>query len=128
AGGVDSPSAPLGISLGGWDAAGSEPNLTPAWLRNVAAQGWHFIPLYVGPQAAFGELSRNSSASQGTAAATDAAHQAQRLGFGPKSPIYYDMEGYGLGQSTRFLRVPAGWSKRLRALGARSRRVRDPSF
>jgi Domain of unknown function (DUF1906) len=113
----DSPYAAIGIYIGGSDAACSQPNLTPAWLRNTAAQGWHFIPLYVGPQAAFGELSSNSSAGQGTAAATDAANQAQRLGFAPKSPIYYDMEGYPPGQSTRVLRFLSAWSKRLHALG-----------
>ena len=114
---ADSPYAAVGIYIGGSDAACSQPNLTPAWLRNVAAQGWHFIPLYVGPQASFGELSKNSSAGQGTAAATDAAHQAQRLGFGPMSPIYYDMEGYSPGQSTRVLRFLSAWSTRLHALG-----------
>jgi len=113
----DSPYAAIGIYIGGSDAACSQPNLTPAWLRNVHAQGWRFIPLYVGPQAAFGELSKNSSASQGTAAASDAALQAQRLGFGPKSPIYYDMEGYPPGQSTRALRFLSAWTTRLHALG-----------
>ena len=113
----DSPYAAIGVYIGGSDAACSQPNLTPAWLRNVAAQGWHFIPLYVGPQAAFGELSKNSSASQGRAAASDAALQAQRLGFGPKSPIYYDMEGYPPGQSTRALRFLSAWSTRLHTLG-----------
>ena len=114
---ADSPYAAVGIYIGGSDAACSQPNLTPAWLRNVAAQGWHFIPLYVGPQAAFGELSKSSSAGQGTAAATDAALQAQRLGFAPMSPIYYDMEGYSPGQSTRVLRFLSAWSTRLHALG-----------
>jgi hypothetical protein len=114
---VHSPYAAIGIYLGGSDAACSQPNLTPAWLRHTAAQGWHFIPLYVGPQAAFGELSKSSSASQGTAAATDAAHRARRLGFGPRSPIYYDMEGYPPGQSTRVLRFFSAWTKRLHALG-----------
>jgi Domain of unknown function (DUF1906) len=113
----DSPYAAIGIYIGGSDAACAQPNLTPAWLRNTAAQGWHFIPLYVGPQAAFGELSKNSSASQGAAAATDAANQAQRLGFAPKSPIYYDMEGYPPGQTTRVLRFLSAWSKRLHARG-----------
>jgi hypothetical protein len=113
----DSPYAAIGIYIGGSDAACSQPNLTPAWLRNTAKQGWHFIPLYVGPQAAFGELSSNASASQGRAAATDAALQAQRLGFGPLSPIYYDMEGYPPGQSTRVLRFLSAWSTRLHALG-----------
>jgi hypothetical protein len=114
---VGSPYAAIGIYLGGSDAACSQPNLTPAWLRNVAAQGWHFIPLYVGPQAAFGELSRNSSASQGIAAATDAARRAQQLGFAPTTPIYYDMEGYLPGQSTRVLRFLSAWTTRLHALG-----------
>ena len=114
---VDSPYAAIGIYLGGSDAACSQPNLTPAWLRHEAAQGWHFIPLYVGPQAAFGELSRISSASQGNAAATDAAHRAQQLGFGPMSPIYYDMEGYPPWQSRRVLRFLSAWTNRLHALG-----------
>ena len=113
----DSPYAAIGVYIGGSDAACSQPNLTPAWLRNTAAQGWHFIPLYVGPQAAFGELSKNSSASQGSAAASDAALQAQRLGFAPMSPIYYDMEGYPPGQSTRVLRFLSAWSTRLHKLG-----------
>jgi Rv2525c-like, glycoside hydrolase-like domain len=113
---ADSPYAAIGIYLGGSDAACLQPNLTPAWLRRAATQGWHFIPLYVGPQAAFGELSKNSSASQGIAAATDAARRAQQLGFPPMSPIYYDMEGY-LGQSTRVLRFLSAWTTRLHALG-----------
>ncbi len=113
---ADSPYAAIGIYLGGSDAACLQPNLTPTWLRRVAAQGWHFIPLYVGPQAAFGELSKSSSASQGVAAATDAARHAQQLGFPPMSPIYYDMEGY-LGQSTRVLRFLSAWTTRLHALG-----------
>jgi len=114
---VDSPYGAVGIYLGGSDAACSQPNLTPGWLRDQFAQGWHFIPLYVGPQAAFGELSKNSSASQGAAAATDAAHRAQQLGFGPMSPIYYDMEGYPPKQSTRVLRFFSAWTTTLHALG-----------
>jgi Domain of unknown function (DUF1906) len=113
----DSPYGAIGIYLGGSDAACSQPNLTPAWLRDEAAQGWHYIPLYVGPQAAFHELSRNSSASQGVAAATNAVYRAQQLGFGPMTPIYYDMEGYSPGQTTRVLRFLSAWTTRLHALG-----------
>ncbi len=112
----DSPYAAIGIYLGGSDAACSQPNLTPAWLRDQFAQGWHFIPLYVGPQAAFGELT-NSAASQGAAAATDAAHRAQQLGLGPKAPIYYDMEGYPPRLSTRVLRFFSAWTTTLHRLG-----------
>jgi hypothetical protein len=113
----DSPYGAVGIYLGGSDAACSQPNLTPAWLRNQFALGWHFIPLYVGPQAAFGELSPKSSASQGAAAATDAAHRARQLGFGPKAPIYYDMEGYPPRLSTRVLRFLSAWTTTLHSLG-----------
>ena len=37
---------------GGSDLACAQPNLTPSWLSDQAAAGWHFIPMYVGPQAA----------------------------------------------------------------------------
>ncbi|MGE5289594.1 MAG: glycoside hydrolase domain-containing protein, partial [Micromonosporaceae bacterium] len=112
----DSPYRAVGIFLGGSDAACAQPNLTPLWLRHEAAQGWHFIPMYVGPQARFGELSK-SPASQGAAAATDAVHQARRLGFGPLTPIYYDMEAYSARQSIRVLRFLSAWTTSLHALG-----------
>ena len=114
---VDSPYGAIGIYLGGSDAACSQPNLTPAWLSAEAAQGWHYIPLYVGPQAAFGELSANSSASQGVAAATDAARRAQQLGFGPSAPIYYDMEGFQPNQAIRVLQFLSAWTTTLHSLG-----------
>lgn len=112
-----SPYRAIGIYLGGSDEACAQPNLTRSWLASQAAQGWHFLPMYVGPQAAFGELHK-SSAGQGTAAANDAAAQAERLGFGPQSPIYYDMESYrGHHQSPRVLQFLAAWTARLHHLG-----------
>lgn len=112
-----SPYRAIGIYLGGSDAACAQPNLTRSWLAKEAAQGWHFVPMYVGPQAAFGEL-RKSSAGQGTAAANDAAAQAERLGFGPQTPIYYDMESYGGHHlSPRVLQFLAAWTVRLHHLG-----------
>ncbi len=111
-----SPYRAVGIYLGGSDEACAQPNLTRSWLVGAAAQGWHFVPMYVGPQAAFGELAK-SSAGQGTAAANDAAAQAERLGFGPQTPIYYDMESYRGHQSPRVLRFLAAWTTRLHQLG-----------
>ena len=112
-----SPYRAIGIYLGGSDVACAQPNLSQSWLTTEAAQGWHFLPLYVGPQAAFGELSK-SSAGQGTAAANDAAAQAERLGFGPQTPIYYDMEAYrGHHQSPRVVQFLAAWTTRLHQLG-----------
>src|SRR5262249_37442641 len=92
------------------------PNLTRGWLRDEAAAGWHFMPVYVGPQASFGELSK-SSASQGAAAAADAVRQAKRLGFSPLTPIYYDMEAYLPPERKRALRFESAWTITLHALG-----------
>ncbi len=112
----DSPYGAVGIYLGGSDAACAQPNLTPSWLRTAAGEGWHFIPMYVGPQALFGELTK-SSGKQGTAAAIDAVQHAGQLGFGPGSPIYYDMEAYLPAQRTRVLRFLSAWTAELHALG-----------
>ena len=111
-----SPYGAVGIYIGGSDSACAQPNLTPGWLAATAAQGWHFIPMYVGPQAAFGELQK-APAGQGTAAANDAATQAEQLGFGPQTPIYYDMESYPAKESGRVLQFLAAWTTRLHALG-----------
>jgi hypothetical protein len=111
-----SPYRAIGVYLGGSDAACAQPNLTASWLRRQAVRGWHFLPLYVGPQAAFGELT-TSSRRQGIAAATDAARRARRLGFGHMTPIFYDMEGYPPWRSGRVLRFLSAWSIRIRTLG-----------
>jgi hypothetical protein len=111
-----SPYGAVGIYIGGSDKACAQPNLTASWVKNEAAQGWHFIPLYVGPQAAFGELAK-ASGRQGAAAAIDAAHQAKQLGFGSRTPLYYDMEAYSPSQSGRALRFLSAWTARLHALG-----------
>jgi hypothetical protein len=111
-----SPYRAVGIYIGGADRACAQPNLTPAWLRQQAAAGWHFIPMYVGPQAAFGELGR-SAASQGAAAASDAVNQAAQLGFAPPSPIYYDMEAYPRDERRRVLSFLSAWTASLHAYG-----------
>jgi uncharacterized protein YbdZ (MbtH family) len=111
-----SPYRAIGIYIGGSDMACAQPNLTSSWLTTEAAAGWHFIPMYVGPQATFGEL-KKSSASQANAAATDAVNQAKRLGFAAKTPIYYDMEAYLPGQRGRVLRFLSAWTTKLHARG-----------
>jgi hypothetical protein len=111
-----SPYRAVGIYLGGSDAACAQPNLTASWVKDEAAAGWHFMPMYVGPQAAFGELT-SSSASQGAAAAKDAVHQARQLGFGTLTPIYYDMEAYPPWERGRALGFESAWTTTLHALG-----------
>src|SRR5207248_1034491 len=109
----------IGIYIGGSDRACAQQNLTAAWVSQEAAAGWHFIPLYVGPQVAFkGEVT--AATSQATGAAQDAAVQARTLGFRPGTPIYYDMEAYSPGRSRAALRFFTAWTTQLHSLGYKS--------
>ena len=106
----------IGIYIGGSDRACAQPNLTAAWVSQQAAAGWHFIPLYVGPQVAFkGEVT--SATSQAISAAQDAVVQARSLGFGSGTPIYYDMEAYLPSRSRAALKFFTAWTTELHSLG-----------
>jgi hypothetical protein len=111
----DSPYRAIGIYIGGADTACDQPNLTAAWVQQQAAAGWRFIPMYAGPQAAFGQLT--SPAQQGVADASDAVAQAQSLGFGPGTPVYYDMEAYPSSESAAALEFLAAWTGQVHKLG-----------
>ena len=111
-----SPYRAIGVYIGGSDEACAQPNLTRSWLTKEAAAGWHFMPMYVGPQAEFGELGKHPG-HQGQAAARDAVAQAERLGFGAGTPIYYDMEAYPAGETGKALRFLTAWTSWLQALG-----------
>lgn len=111
-----SPYRAIGVYIGGSDEACAQPNLTRRWLANQAAAGWHFMPMYVGPQAEFGELGRHPG-HQGHAAADDAAAQAERLGFAAGTPIYYDMEAYPPSETGKALRFLTAWTSWLHTLG-----------
>jgi Domain of unknown function (DUF1906) len=111
-----SPYRAIGVYIGGSNRACAQPNLTAAWIRAEAADGWHFLPMYVGPQAEFGQLTSRPG-RQGRAAANDAVMQAERLGFGPGTPLYYDMEAYAPAQTYDALTFLSAWTSRLHALG-----------
>ncbi len=109
----------VGIYIGGSDVACAQPNLTAAWVSQQAAAGWHFIPLYVGPQVGFrGEVTL--PAVQATAAAQDAVVQARLLGFRRGTPIYYDMEAYPARRSLIALEFFTAWTTEVHLLGYRS--------
>ena len=108
----------VGIYIGGADRSCYQRNLSLAWVRRQAAAGWRFIPMYAGPQAAYGQLW--APGRQGQAAARDAVLQAERLGFGPLTPLYYDMEAYPASQSDLVLRFLSAWTRELHQLGYRS--------
>ncbi len=110
-----SPYRAVGIYIGGADRACAQPNLSRAWVRAQAAAGWRFMPLYAGPQAAFGEL--REPYRQGRAAGRDAVAQARRLGFGPRTPLYYDMEAFGPRSRVQALQFLSAWTRTLHRRG-----------
>jgi hypothetical protein len=114
-----SPYRAIGIYIGGSERACGQPNLTAGWISDEAANGWHYIPLWVGPQAEFGQLT--SPASQAVSNAEAAVAQAQALGLGPGTPLYYDMEaGYPSSDTSAVLTFLSGWTTELHQLGYRS--------
>ncbi|MFD4527784.1 glycoside hydrolase domain-containing protein [Streptomyces sp. NPDC058470] len=119
----------VGIYIGGLNRACAQPNLTAAWVRAQYANGWRFIPLYVGRQPSSdggscggGCASITDPVPQGTAAADDAAKQAAALGLGKGSVIYNDLEHYARGGTvtTRVLAYIDAYTERLHQLGYRS--------
>ncbi|HET7127489.1 MAG TPA: DUF1906 domain-containing protein [Gaiellaceae bacterium] len=123
-----SPYRALGIYIGGANRACGQPNLTPQWVQDTTALGWSLLPLYVGLQApcvgqnGVQKLSTTlaTAASQGRAAADDAIAKAEALGIPPGSPLWFDMEGYHLGNAPCANAVRtfvSAWDDELRAAG-----------
>jgi Rv2525c-like, glycoside hydrolase-like domain len=120
-----SPYRAIGVYIGGANRGCTQPNLTASWVAEQIAAGWNLIPTYVGLQAptsscsSCATLSASAAASQGSAAATDAVNQAQIVGIGAGSPIYFDMESYTptSSASSATMTFLAAWTARLHALG-----------
>src|SRR6476646_10008005 len=95
---ASSPYRAIGVYIGGSNRACSQPNLTSTWVGEQVADGWHLIPTYVGLQAptsactSCAMLSSSKATAQGIEAADDAVADAQGIGMGAGSPIYFDME------------------------------------
>lgn len=123
-----SPYAAIGIYLGGSMRACPDGNLSATWLANVAAQGWGFLPIWVGPQAPCVVQPNLTLIPTGGAPARalavqnagDAAARAQALGLPKGSVIHYDMEGYRTNDTACTAAVIAfldAWSAELNRLG-----------
>jgi hypothetical protein len=117
----------LGVYIGGENRACSQPNLTASWVSAETAAGWHLIPTYVGLQAPTNScgcqpMSANQAQSQGTADATAAVTDAQAVGIGAGSPIYFDMEAYPRGgtNTSAVLAFLSAWTVQLHAQGYQS--------
>ena len=122
-----SPYRAIGVYIGGENMACSQPNLTPTWVSQQSADGWHLIPIYVGLQAprnscGCSAITPSTAASEGTADASYAVADAQAIGMGAGNPLYLDMEGYTRtsANSSAVLAYIDAWTTQLHADGYRS--------
>jgi Domain of unknown function (DUF1906) len=120
---LSSPYRAIGIYIGGINRACAQAHLTASWIIAIQTMGWHYFPIYPGLQApcvdADGDAAINpaDAAAEGTAAAQDAATQAENLGIPQGTPISYDMEAYGSGCSSTVITFLNGWDTELNSLG-----------
>jgi hypothetical protein len=123
---LSSPYRVAGTYLGGVNWACSYGNFNTTWVSQVAAEGWQFIPIWVGPQAPCtgitGAVTINpaQAAAQGQAEAASAVAAAQSFGYGTGSPVYFDMEGYDSSDTScaqAVLTFLGGWTQGLHAAG-----------
>jgi len=121
-----SPYRALGIYIGGVNRACANSQLSPDWTTGAVDSGWSLIPLYVGLQppciggSGLATISPTIAASQGTAAADDAAADASALALASGSPIYLDLEAYALNDPACTQAVQTfvtAWVNELHALG-----------
>jgi len=121
-----SPYRVIGTYLGGVNWACSYGNFTTSWVSQVAAEGWQYIPIWVGPQAPCSGIpgvtviNPGQAATEGQAEAASAAATAQAYGYGTGTPIYFDMEGYDSSDTScaqAVLTFLGGWTQGLHAAG-----------
>ncbi|GAU70321.1 hypothetical protein SSP35_18_00490 [Streptomyces sp. NBRC 110611] len=125
-----SPYRAVGVYIGGSTRACAQPQLTAEWIRRQAADGWHLMPIWVGPQpwndkkAPATRLIKNEAgaAHQGRQAADGAVQAAKGLGLGPGAALYNDVEHYNdrKGFDGPVRAYLSAWTKRLHELGYRS--------
>ena len=129
-----SPYTAVNLYIGGSCRYCANEALSAAFLAQLAAQGWTFIPTWVGPQSSCfgscgGAISNDTAAAfeQGIAEADAALAEAIRLGLaapdGSGTIIYYDLEAYTSNSVTcreaakSFI---SGWTKRLNERGSKA--------
>jgi hypothetical protein len=97
---LTSPFRVAATYLGGVNWACDYGNFTTSWVSQVAAEGWRFIPLWVGPQAPCStipgvtRINPSQARAEGYSEAASAVATAGRFGYGTGTPIYFDMEAY----------------------------------
>jgi hypothetical protein len=134
-----SPFLAVGIYISGDSrACRSQPNLTPDWVATQQAKGWRLLPITLGPQASCNprfpryrddtvisprpgrHQKYRLARAQGRAEADSTVADATALGIAKGSTLWYDLEGFDLGNrdcresSLAFL---SAWTTRLHATG-----------
>ena len=121
-----SPYRVVATYLGGMNWACSYGNFTASWVQRVAAEGWRFMPLWVGPQAPcttipyVATINPSQAAAEGQSQARSAVAAARSFGYGQGTPVYFDMEAYSTSNSScsrAVLNFLGGWTRALHAAG-----------
>ncbi len=133
-----SPFLAVGIYISGDSrACRTQSNLDATWVRKQLAQGWRLLPITLGPQASCqprfprydddfkispkpgGKSNYQKAWNQGVAEAGKAVVAAGNLGIVPRSTLFYDLEGFDLGNThcrESALVFLSGWTAKIRAL------------
>ena len=132
-----SPFSAVGIYISGDSrACRVQPNLSPTWVAAQVARGWRLLPIALGPQAScqprfprYADDFRISAkpaggyaaaAAQGAVEADKNAADAAAYGIVPGSTIWYDLEGFDLGDThcrESALVFTSAWVTRIKQLG-----------
>ena len=134
-----SPFLAVGIYISGDSrACRSQPNLTTGWVSKQLAKGWRLLPITLGPQAScqprfprYGndetikpKRGKNGlyrpARKQGTAEAVTSVNAAKALGIVAGSTLWYDLEGFNLGNTDcreSALAFLSAWTDQIHSLG-----------
>jgi len=133
-----SPFRAVGIYISGnsrYCGDAYQPNLSPGWVRTNAQRGWRFIPIHVGYQSPCFKNSEKSrvqkkhmsrdigkARQQAKSDAVETIRALKRLGFGPGSVSYLDIEWYKRTKEcdNAVLEFIDQWTEMLRHYGYRS--------
>ncbi len=137
-----SPFLAVGIYISGDSrACRDQPNLTAKWVSTQLSKGWRLLPITLGPQASCqprfpryrddfkinpkpgANNGYNIAKGQGTTEGGRSVAAAQALGIVPGSTLWYDLEGFTLGDThcrESALRFLSGWVTQVRSLGYRA--------
>ena len=124
-----SPYRITGTYLGGANWACGYGNFSADWISAVTAQGWRFIPIWVGLEApcfahkGVVRITHGQAYQQGRDDATAAITTAWVFGYGKGTPLYFDMESYPRNNpacTKDVLTFLGGWTRRLHGAGYKS--------